>query len=55
MATEWAYRQVFISNAERAAALAPWLEHYHTWQAPQRPRRTTAHQPPVTNLMAEYS
>lgn len=27
---EWAYRQVFTSNAERAAALAPWLEHYNT-------------------------
>ncbi|PRY39417.1 transposase [Geodermatophilus tzadiensis] len=30
LATEWAYRQVFTSNAERAAALAPWLEHYNT-------------------------
>jgi transposase InsO family protein len=28
--TEWAYRQVFISNDQRAAALAPWLEHYNT-------------------------
>jgi transposase InsO family protein len=28
--TEWAYRQIFTSNAERAAALAPWLEHYNT-------------------------
>jgi transposase InsO family protein len=27
---EWAYRQVFVSNAERAAALAPWLEYYNT-------------------------
>jgi transposase InsO family protein len=27
---EWAYRQVFTSNAERAAALAPWLEYYNT-------------------------
>lgn len=27
---EWAYRQVFLSNDERAAALAPWLEHYNT-------------------------
>jgi transposase InsO family protein len=26
---EWAYRQVFHSNDERAAALAPWLEHYN--------------------------
>ena len=30
LATEWAYRQVFTSNAERAAALAPWLEYYNT-------------------------
>lgn len=28
--TEWAYRQVFTSNAERAAALAPWLDYYNT-------------------------
>ena len=28
--TEWAYRQVFTSNAQRAAALAPWLEYYNT-------------------------
>lgn len=30
LATEWAYRQVFTSNDERTAALAPWLEHYNT-------------------------
>jgi transposase InsO family protein len=28
--TEWAYRQVFTSNEDRTAALAPWLEHYNT-------------------------
>jgi transposase InsO family protein len=27
--TEWAYRQPFSSNSDRAAALAPWLEHYN--------------------------
>jgi len=27
--TEWAYRQPFISNSERADALAPWLDHYN--------------------------
>lgn len=27
---EWAYRQVFFSNADRTAALAPWLEFYNT-------------------------
>src|SRR3712207_1541824 len=30
LVTEWAYRQVFTSNDQRAAALAPWLEHYNT-------------------------
>ena len=30
LATEWAYRQAFTSNDERAAALAPWIEHYNT-------------------------
>jgi hypothetical protein len=28
--TEWAYRQVFTSNAERGNALAPWIEYYNT-------------------------
>ncbi len=28
--TEWAYRQVFTSNDERAEALAPWLDFYNT-------------------------
>jgi transposase InsO family protein len=30
LATEWAYRQTFTTNAARTAALAPWLEHYNT-------------------------
>jgi transposase InsO family protein len=30
LASEWAYRQAFTSNEQRAAALAPWLEHYNT-------------------------
>jgi transposase InsO family protein len=30
LATEWAYRQVFTTNANRTAALAPWIEHYNT-------------------------
>jgi transposase InsO family protein len=34
--TEWAYRQVFTTNTERAAALAPWLDYYNT------PRRHSA-------------
>lgn len=27
--TEWAYRQIFTTNDERAAALAPWLHYYN--------------------------
>ncbi len=27
---EWAYRQIFLSNDARTAALAPWLEFYNT-------------------------
>lgn len=30
--TEWAYRQVFTSNDDRARALAPWLEHYNNYR-----------------------
>jgi transposase InsO family protein len=26
---EWAYRQVFTTNTERTAALAPWLDYYN--------------------------
>ncbi|MBO1756520.1 IS481 family transposase [Allobranchiibius sp. CTAmp26] len=46
LATEWAYRQVFTSNAERAAALAPWLHKYNT------SRRHTAlgGLPPISRL-----
>lgn len=46
LAAEWAYRQVFTSNAERAAALAPWLEQYNTR------RRHTALDglPPISRL-----
>ncbi|WP_062073341.1 IS481 family transposase [Demequina sediminicola] len=28
--TEWAHRRVFLTNADRAAAPAPWLEFYNT-------------------------
>jgi len=44
--TEWAYRQVFTSNDERAAALAPWLEHYNT----QRRHSALGGLPPTSRL-----
>lgn len=44
--SEWAYRQVFVSNDERAAALAPWLEHYNT----QRRHTALGGLPPTSRL-----
>ncbi|HTW18256.1 MAG TPA: IS481 family transposase [Nocardioides sp.] len=46
LATEWAYRQVFISNDERSAALAPWIEHYNT----ERRHSALGGLPPVSRL-----
>ena len=53
--TEWAYRQVFTSNDERAAALAPWLEHYNTRRRHSALGGPPTDQPTVTNLMAGYT
>lgn len=44
--TEWAYRQPFTSNADRTAALAPWLEHYNT----QRRHSALDGLPPISRL-----
>jgi transposase InsO family protein len=44
--TEWAYRQVFTSNAEREAELAPWLEYYNT----RRRHTALGGQPPTSRL-----
>ena len=43
---EWAYRQVFTSNDQRAAALGPWLEFYNN------DRRHTALEgrPPISRV-----
>jgi transposase InsO family protein len=46
LATEWAYRQPFTSNAERTAALAPWIEHYNT----RRRHSALGGHPPVSRL-----
>jgi transposase InsO family protein len=43
---EWAYRQVYLSNDERTAALAPWLEHYNT----QRRHSALGGLPPINRL-----
>ena len=44
--TEWAYRQVFTTNDQRTAALAPWLEHYNT----HRRHSALGGQPPISRL-----
>jgi transposase InsO family protein len=46
LATEWAYRQTFTSNADRTAALAPWLEHYNT----VRRHSSLGGKPPIDRL-----
>ncbi len=46
LATEWAYRQPFTSNAKRAAALAPWIEHYNT----RRRHSALGGLPPISRL-----
>ena len=46
LATEWAYRQVFTSNDQRAATLAPWIEHYNN----QRRHSALGGQPPISRL-----
>ena len=43
---EWAYRQVFLTNTDRAAALAPWLEVYNT----QRRHTALGGLPPISRL-----
>jgi transposase InsO family protein len=45
--TEWAYRQAFLNNDARTAALAPWLEHYNT----QRRHSALGGQPPISRLL----
>lgn len=43
---EWAYKQIFNTNAERAAALAPWLDYYNT----RRRHSAIGGQPPISRL-----
>jgi len=46
LATEWAYRQPFTSNGERADALAPWLDHYNH----ERSHSALGGQPPISRV-----
>ncbi|MGH3315470.1 MAG: IS481 family transposase [Nocardioidaceae bacterium] len=44
--TEWAYRHAFTSNADRTAALAPWLNYYNT----RRRHSALGGLPPISRL-----
>jgi transposase InsO family protein len=44
--SEWAYRQVFTTNAQRTAALAPWLDDYNTC----RRHSALGGKPPISRL-----
>jgi transposase InsO family protein len=46
LASEWAYRQIFTSTAQRTAALPGWLEFYNT----QRRHTALGGHPPITRL-----
>lgn len=47
---EWAYSQVFTSNAERAACLPQWLEHYNT----RRRHSSLGGLPPISRLSTTW-
>lgn len=44
--TEWAYRQVFLTNDARTEALAPWLDHYNN----RRRHSALGGHPPISRL-----
>jgi transposase InsO family protein len=44
--SEWAYRQVFLTNDDRAAALAPWIEDYNS----HRRHSALGGHPPISRL-----
>jgi transposase InsO family protein len=45
-AFQWAYRQVFITNNDRADALQPWLNDYNT----RRRHSALGGKPPISRL-----
>ena len=47
---EWAYSQVFLSNAARAARLPEWLEHYNT----RRRHSALGGLPPISRLSTTW-
>jgi IS30 family transposase len=49
--TEWAYRQIFTTNTERTAALAPWLNTYNN----HRGHHALGGQPPISRVESPTS
>ena len=47
---EWAYQRVFTTNAERAACLAPFIEHYNT----RRRHSALGGLPPISRLSTTW-
>ena len=48
LALEWAYRQPFTTNTERAAALDPWLMTYNT----ERGHHALGGHPPISRVVS---
>lgn len=46
LAIEWAYRRIYLSNAERTNALDPWLDFYNT----RRRHTALGGHPPITRV-----
>jgi transposase InsO family protein len=49
--TEWAYREIFLDNPARSAALAPWLDHYNT----ERSHSALDGHPPISRVQSPTS
>jgi len=44
--TEWAYKQIYASNSERAKALQPWLDYYNH----RRKHSSLGRRPPISRV-----
>lgn len=47
LTSEWAYRHPFLTNSDRIAALAPWIQHYNT----ERRHSALGGLPPISRLL----
>jgi hypothetical protein len=53
--SQWAYSQVFTSNAQRADLLPEWLTYYNTIRRHSAPGGQGPDQPAVNNVMSDYN